>query len=374
MGRRICQTPLREQPAGAGKWRARLEKRHGEEAGRFCRNLDACAAGANLDVVPGPARRPPSTRAQPPESGTSLSEGSSSRQDVVPRGDPVSSSLGSGPLDVNAPGSSTSGSSTSDSNTSGASTSGASTSGASRPEQGPEVWLSLALQTEVPQEKREHARRGLEANQRHGDDPEYRCLLLRQLFIADFEEGRYEDALRAAEAMIDIGELADVARQDAARACQALGDLDAAIGHLRIAARACPPSRRPFHDWTLGSLSYLSQDWEAAVAALSRAARWATTQKPLYEAQLGLALRAAGRAHPDLSKLRDALEQSPCAAGYGELVLGELCHHVGDGAAARRYLEAFAARIEGGRRARAATLQAELAHARALLGELEAAS
>lgn len=237
---------------------------------------------------------------------------------------------------------------------------------------GPEVWLTLAMNAETTADKRERARRGLDANARGEADPEYECLLLRQVFIADFEEERFDDALRAAEGMIEIGELADVARQDAARACQALGEVDAAIGHLRIAARVCPASRRPFHDWTLGSLSYLRGDWEASIAALSRAARWATTQKPLYEAQLGLAQRAANRGNPDLARLRLGLEESPGAAGYGELVLGELCLRLGDTPAARRYLEAFVDRIESGRRARAATLRAELAHAHSLLRELGA--
>jgi tetratricopeptide (TPR) repeat protein len=195
-------------------------------------------------------------------------------------------------------------------------------------------------------------------------------LLLRQLFLAEFEDERYADALAIAERMIDLEELADVARQDAARACLALGELEAAIGHLRIAARVCPPSRRPFHDWTLGSLLYLTGQAEAAVAALSRAARWATTQKPLYEAQLGLALRAAGRSAPDLEGLRRALDSSPCADGYGQLVLGELGYLLGDHARATDCLQSFVARVSESRPAKAATLATELTHARDLLARL----
>lgn len=241
-----------------------------------------------------------------------------------------------------------------------------------RDSRGPEVWLALAINAQTATEKRERALRGLEANQHRGEDAELECLLLRQVFLAEFEEERYRSALDIAEKMIAIGELADVARQDAARACLTLGETAAAAGHLRIAARICPPSRRPFHDWTLGSLLYLEGQWEPAVAALSRAARWATTQKPLYEAQLGLAQRAAGTASPDLAALRRELEGSPCAAGYGELVLGELCCALGDSVAALRYLRAFVERVESGRRAKAATLRYELAHARGLLGRLEA--
>jgi tetratricopeptide (TPR) repeat protein len=229
------------------------------------------------------------------------------------------------------------------------------------------VWLALAINAETAEEKRERALRGIEANERTGDDPEFRCLLLRQLFLAEFEDGQFTDALTIAEEMIELGELADVSRQDAARACLALGDTGAAVGHLRIAARICPPSRRPFHDWTLGSLLYLEGDWDAAVAALSRAARWATTQKPLYEAQLGLAQRAAGHRDPDLTRLRRELEDSPCAAGYGALVLGELCLLLGDESSGQEHLRGFVERLEAGRRSKAATLQVELAYARELL-------
>lgn len=284
---------------------------------RFCRNLDACAAAANLIVVPGSARSSPQGRPSP--SAESDSAGGESCAADSP---------------------------------------------------GPEIWLALAINAETATEKRERALRGLEVNQQSSGDPEFECLLLRQLFLAEFEEERYGAALDIAERMIAIGELADVARQDAARACLALGDVSAAAGHLRIAARICPPSRRPFHDWTLGALLYLDGQWEAAAGVLSRAARWATTQKPLYEAQLGLAQHAANIASPDLEALRRTLECSPCAAGYGELVLGELCFVLGDATAARRYLEGFVARVESGRPAKAATLRTELSHARDLLTRL----
>lgn len=239
-------------------------------------------------------------------------------------------------------------------------------------ERGPEVWLALAINAQTPEEKRELAQRGLRANERQGGDPEFECLLLRQVFLAEFEDENYAAALEVAEEMVELGELADVARQDAARACLALGEIEAAVGHLRIASRVCPASRRPFHDWTLGSLLYLTGHADAAVAALARASRWATTQKPLYEAQLGLAHLAARRGSPDLAALREALADSPCASGYGQLVLGELCFFLGDHDEARRHLTSFVERVAGGRGAKAATLGVELAHARALLARLDA--
>jgi hypothetical protein len=58
--------------------------------------------------------------------------------------------------------------------------------------------------------------------------------------------------------MITCNVMADVARQDAARACLGLGDEQRAIQHLRLASRVSPPARRAFHLWTLGSVLYLN--------------------------------------------------------------------------------------------------------------------
>jgi tetratricopeptide (TPR) repeat protein len=229
----------------------------------------------------------------------------------------------------------------------------------------PELLLARAIKTEAPDEKRALAARGLELNEE--DDPELECLLLRQLYLAALEEGHFEEALVLAERVIEVGELGDVARQDAARVCLALGDVDAAVGHLRIAGRVSPPSRRAFHDWSLGTVLYLEGRPEDAIPALSRAARWATTQKPLYEALLGLARRASGHGEPNLAELREQLEDSDCLTGYGELVLGELCVHLGEHGAARRHLRGFVDRIAKSRRAKTLTLAGELEHATRLL-------
>ena len=55
--------------------------------------------------------------------------------------------------------------------------------------------------------------------------------------------GVSSEALDIAVQLIQLQVLADVAHQDAARACQALGDVERAMGHLRLAARSCPASR-----------------------------------------------------------------------------------------------------------------------------------
>ncbi len=231
----------------------------------------------------------------------------------------------------------------------------------------PELLLARAIKTEAPEQKRALAERGLELNEEHEHDPELECLLLRQLYLAAIEEGHFEEALILAERVIEVGELGDVARQDAARVCLALGDVDAAVGHLRIAGRVSPPSRRAVHDWTLGTVLYLEGRPEDAIPALSRAARWATTQKPLYEALLGLARRASGQNEPNLAELREQLEDSDCLTGYGELVLGELCVHLGEHGAARRHLRGFVERVAKSRRAKTLTLAAEVEHATRLL-------
>lgn len=229
------------------------------------------------------------------------------------------------------------------------------------------TWLARAIKAEAPAEKRDFALRGLAVSD---GDEELDCLLKRQLYLAALEEELFEEALHLAEQMIEIGELGDVARQDAARACLALGDVDAAVGHLRIAGRVSPPSRRAFHDWTLGTVLYLDGRPEDAIPALSRAARWSTTQKPLYEALLGLAQYAAGRGEPDFEYLREQLEDSECATGYGELVLGELSALLDDTLTAQRYLRGFVERVAQSRRAKTLTLAAELEHATELLRKL----
>lgn len=214
-----------------------------------------------------------------------------------------------------------------------------------------------------------YARRGLEHPS--GVDLDTRALLLRQLYLSQMESRAFGEALETALEAVATGVMPDVARQDAARACLGLGDHRRAVEHLRIASRVCPASRRAFHLWTLGSSLYLAEDYAAAIGALTRAARWGTRDKPLYQAQLGLARwRVGGLATSELAPLFEALESAPCGRGYGQFVLGELGSALGQPSVARRYLTAFVTRAGSGRVALQVALEAELQRAARLLGEL----
>jgi tetratricopeptide (TPR) repeat protein len=167
--------------------------------------------------------------------------------------------------------------------------------------------------------------------------------------------------------MVDTGVMPDVAQQDVARALLGLDQAEAAVEHFRIASRVSPASRRAFHLWTLGSALYLLDRPKEAAGILARAARWGTTAKPLYLAQLALARRAAGETVAEWCELRESLEEAPCGQGYGQFVLGEIAFHQGDYSAARRYLDGFVRRTTAGRVALAVGLRAEIKQARRLL-------
>jgi tetratricopeptide (TPR) repeat protein len=197
-------------------------------------------------------------------------------------------------------------------------------------------------------------------------------MLLRQLYLSHMEGRRFGEALTVAEQMLTSAVMPDVARQDAARACLGLGDREQAIVHLRIASRVSPPARRAFHLWTLGSVLFLSGQHREAAGALARAARWGTTDKPLYRAQLALARRAAGESVGALAVVRERLEEAPCGQGYGQFVLGALAYEQGDNGAAERYLGMFVRRATTGRVALEVALAGEVAHARRLLRRIRA--
>lgn len=224
----------------------------------------------------------------------------------------------------------------------------------------------MAAQT--PRSRAIWARRGLAGARRLS--PTTQSMLLRQLYLAYFEERRFDKALEVSRQAIGLEVLPDVAHQDAARAAQALGDIDTAAGHLRLAARRSPVKRRAFHWWTLGSLYFLAHRYAEAISAFTRAARWGTTDKPLYQGHLALARCAAGEPVPELPELIERLEAVPAGQGYGRFVLGQLafCDHRWDDA--RRYLESFLDRNVGGRRALAIALDGEIAMAQATLARL----
>jgi tetratricopeptide (TPR) repeat protein len=207
-------------------------------------------------------------------------------------------------------------------------------------------------------------------------------MLLRQLYLSHFESRRFARAREIAEQAIVLDVLPDVLQQDAARAALAEGDVEAAVSHLRVAARRGPASRRPFHLWTLGSALFLARRYAEAATALERAARWGTRDRPLYKAHLALvriaeglvplAGEAAGAGLTDLQSTIDELAAAPCGQGYGRFVLGHLAYAAGQWEAARRYLEAFVRRGESARPAQAIALAAELEMARATLAKMRA--
>lgn len=229
----------------------------------------------------------------------------------------------------------------------------------------PEMMLRKASLARTSVSRAKYAQRGL--SHRGGLDRTTRTMLLRQLYLSHMEARRFADALAVAEQMLEGAVMPDVARQDAARACLGLGDRDRAVYHLRIASRVSPPARRAFHLWTLGSVLFLSGHHGAAAGAFARAARWGTTDKPLYRAQLALARRAAGEAVGGLATVRERLEEAACGQGYGQFVLGALAYELRDDAAAERYLSAFVQRATGGRVALEVALAGEVEHARRLL-------
>jgi tetratricopeptide (TPR) repeat protein len=196
------------------------------------------------------------------------------------------------------------------------------------------------------------------------------AMLLRQLYLAHYEGRRFENALEVAVQLIRLQVLTDVAHQDAARACQALGDFDRAVGHLRLAARSSPASRRAFHLWTLGGLMYLEGRHSEAASMLERAARWGTTDKPLYFGHMALAQCAGGERPSGLDAIIEQLEAAPCGQGYGRFILGRLCMYAGRPAEAIRHLESFVRRTTAGRLALGIALEGELDEAKRCLAEL----
>jgi tetratricopeptide (TPR) repeat protein len=196
-------------------------------------------------------------------------------------------------------------------------------------------------------------------------------MLLRQLYLSHYEARRFTKALDVAEQALELDVLPDVMHQDAARAALAAGDLEAALTHMRLAARRSPASRRAFHQWTLGSILFMAQRYDDSISALERASRWATVEKPLYRAHLALARIAKGDSVGDLQRTIDALAEAPCGQGYGRFVLGHLAYAAGEFRAARRYLDAFVERTEAGKQALGIALESELQMAKATLAKME---
>jgi tetratricopeptide (TPR) repeat protein len=203
-------------------------------------------------------------------------------------------------------------------------------------------------------------------------DKTTQAMLLRQLYLSRFEGRRFHEAHDLALQAAKLEVMTDVMLQDAARAALAAGDLDSAVAHLRAAARRSPASRRSFHLWTLGSTLFLSHRYPEAIAALTRASRWGTRDKPLYRAHLALARIAGGEPVDDLQGAIDELAQAPCGQGYGRFVLGHLAYAGGEWGVAKRYLEAFVRRTAAARPAMSVALESEVRMAKATLAKMSA--
>jgi tetratricopeptide (TPR) repeat protein len=234
----------------------------------------------------------------------------------------------------------------------------------------PEVLLERAMRATTPRARGIWARRGLAS--RGAMDRTIQAMLLRQLYLAHYEARAFEKARLVGAQWLELGVLVDVAHQDIARALQALGDVDGAAGHLRLAARASPASRRAFHSWTLGSLFFLAGRFDEAENAMARAVRWGTKAKPLYQAHLAIVQRAAGKQVAGMDELIERLAEVPAGNGYGRLVLGLLAFHAGRFDDARRHLDAFVDKTARGRTAMAIALDGELQLARATLARIPA--
>jgi tetratricopeptide (TPR) repeat protein len=233
----------------------------------------------------------------------------------------------------------------------------------------PEHHLEKAVAARTVATRAKYAKLGLSV--RGPIDKTTQAMLLRQLYLAHFEARRFEEARDVAGQLVRLRVLTDVAHQDAARACQALGRISEAIGHLRLAARLGPASRRAFHYWTLGGLLYLEGRHTEAAATLLRAARWGTTDKPLYLAHAALAQCAQGRAVENLGSIINQLAAVACGQGYGRFVLGRLCCYARRRDDAIRYLDAFVRRTTEGRPALRIALEAEVNEAQVALRTLQ---
>jgi tetratricopeptide (TPR) repeat protein len=228
--------------------------------------------------------------------------------------------------------------------------------------------LRRALGAPTPRSRALWARRGLSA--RGPLDRTTHSMLLRQLYLAYYETRRFQRAVEISEQIVALGVLRDVAHQDAARAKQALGDIDGAVGHLRLAARTGPASRRAFHWWTLGSVYHLARRYDEAIGALTRAARWGTRDKPLYQGHLAVVQCESGMKVEGLGSLIERLSEVPAGQGYGRFVLGQMAYFDQRWDEAKGYLEAFLQRSASGRAAVAIALGGEIEVARQTLAAI----
>jgi tetratricopeptide (TPR) repeat protein len=232
----------------------------------------------------------------------------------------------------------------------------------------PEDLLHSAMLAPDAKVRARFARRGLAWRGRL--DRTTQTMLLRQLYVSLYEQRRFREARAIAESAARLRVLPDVLHHDASRAAAAAGDIDDAIAHLRVAAKKAPASRRSLHLWALGSVLFHAHRYAESIAALERAMRWSTRERPLYRAQLELVRIASGAPATDLQAVIDDLARAPCAQGYGRFVLGHLAYAAREFRVARRCLKAFVQRTASSPLAMGIALEPELAMTRATLASL----
>ncbi len=223
------------------------------------------------------------------------------------------------------------------------------------------------MKAKTPESRARWAREGLSGL----CDRDTQALLLRQLYLGELESEHYVRAREVAEQWVALGTMPDVAHHDAARACQALGDLPGAVEHLEAAISESPPERRTFHRSTLGAILHVGARYDEACRVLESAVAEAGNASALVRAQLALARWSGGidRDDRELTVAYHELLHDPSGEGYGRFVLGELAFALGDRLAARMHLEAFVGRANRARKAARAALAPELALAERHLDE-----
>jgi tetratricopeptide (TPR) repeat protein len=200
--------------------------------------------------------------------------------------------------------------------------------------------------------------------------PTTELLLWRQVYTARLERRRFRQALEAADRMIAVGVLRDIAFHDAARAHAALGDFDRAIAMQRLAARASHPVRRSFHRWSLATLQHFAGYPDDALSTLTRAMRCSTRDRALLQGHALYVRLESGRPVRGAERIVTMLRESASREGYGRFLLGMIAYHQGDHATARQELGVFVARHQQAEPARAITLREELRRARVALGRV----
>ncbi len=190
----------------------------------------------------------------------------------------------------------------------------------------PEVLLEKALMADSARARAKYATRGLSHPSLEVDT---QAMLLRQLYLAHLESERFDEARAVAEQAIALGVLVEPAYHDAARACIAVGDLRGAVGHLRMASRRAPAHRRSLHLWTLGRVLFFEGRYSEALAAFTRALRWATENQALYRAHVALARRHRGE-DVDLRLAYEALGASSPLPLYAEFLGAQLLRFLGE--------------------------------------------